>query len=257
MGKNVYKIGKAKNVENRMKGYVTAYAEQCVVVVEAIFDNVAKAEKMVFDQLIMYRMKTNREFFKADIDLIKSRIEVVKLILDTDLNYVYNSIKMANLGEDEDVDERAGIILTKQNIKGIDKHCKTEVKRRMIEEYKQELCVSDIDFTTAKKTVIEWLESNYVREDDKQKVDNVRVCHMCVAFKSELSAFISRNKLPGSVSWTKIFKTTVNDFFIVIPKTRTSERVLVRNLVMVRKQVRFNEISASRPLLQDNLHSYI
>ncbi len=57
-GKNVYKIGKAIDIDNRMNGYKTSYITNPEVKIKSIeiFDYVY-AEKMMFNILAKYRIK--------------------------------------------------------------------------------------------------------------------------------------------------------------------------------------------------------
>ena len=77
-GTDVFKIGKAMDVGKRMNGYTTSYikpveikfmSEKCI--------NHSLAEQIIFDRLLNFRMKLNREFFKGDLSVFIQIIEDV------------------------------------------------------------------------------------------------------------------------------------------------------------------------------------
>ena len=60
-GQNVYKIGMAKNVENRLNGYTTSYIDKSVILHKSnILKNVSLAEKILFDKLYSFRISDTR-----------------------------------------------------------------------------------------------------------------------------------------------------------------------------------------------------
>jgi hypothetical protein len=63
-GQEIYKIGKSKNIDKRIKSYTTSYINP----VEIIYRSkrcvdYTLAECLIFQKLISYRIKSNREFF--------------------------------------------------------------------------------------------------------------------------------------------------------------------------------------------------
>ena len=77
-GTDVFKIGKAMDVGKRMNGYTTSYikpveikfmSEKCI--------NHSLAEQIIFDRLLNFRMKLNRDFFKGDLSVFIQIIEDV------------------------------------------------------------------------------------------------------------------------------------------------------------------------------------
>ena len=65
-GDNVFKIGKSRDVIQRMNGYITSYIKpiEFKFVSQLCFDY-SKAEKEVFTKLDKYRIVKNREFFQS------------------------------------------------------------------------------------------------------------------------------------------------------------------------------------------------
>ena len=77
-GDDVFKIGKARNVINRLSSYTTSYltppetkfvSEPCC--------NYTLAERTIFDKLKCFRMRSNREMFKGDINFFIQTLEDV------------------------------------------------------------------------------------------------------------------------------------------------------------------------------------
>lgn len=78
-GENVYKLGKCKNLKNRLSGYVTGYLEKPeYVLTSKLLSDRNLAESMLFSYLKKYRIYSNREFFKCDIEIIKQAFEKIE-----------------------------------------------------------------------------------------------------------------------------------------------------------------------------------
>jgi hypothetical protein len=80
---NTYKLGKTEDITNRMKAYTTAYLKPSTLIY--ISDEVKHytlAEKMLFDQLKMYRMANNREFFKIQKEVAITCIKYVIVMIN-------------------------------------------------------------------------------------------------------------------------------------------------------------------------------
>lgn len=85
-GDDVYKIGRAKNCDKRINGYVTAYIHDPIVVYKSpLLPDCVLAESLVFKKLKFGRIKNNREFFQLNLEEIKKIIdEVSNLLLEYD-----------------------------------------------------------------------------------------------------------------------------------------------------------------------------
>jgi hypothetical protein len=82
-GEHVYKLGNSKDIECRLKNYVTSYIKPCIVKYKSeIFRDKNLAENILFEMLKEYRIASSREFFKCDIQIIKSKIEEIILLFD-------------------------------------------------------------------------------------------------------------------------------------------------------------------------------
>src|SRR3989337_423313 len=70
-GKNVYKLGTSNNVDNRLNQYTTSYLENCQIKhISEKLDNKFYAESMLFFILDESRLKSSREFFRCELDII-------------------------------------------------------------------------------------------------------------------------------------------------------------------------------------------
>ncbi len=81
-GPNIYKIGESNNCQKRLKGYVTGYIDNPIIVYQSPFlPDSELAESLIFRKLSDYRVRTNREFFRCEIDLIRKTIDEVSELL--------------------------------------------------------------------------------------------------------------------------------------------------------------------------------
>ena len=97
-GDDVYKIGKAHCIENRLKSYITGYVDPTSLLYSSIqCKNYSVCEREVHKRLQKYRMRPNREFFQVNSNIAIEVIESVVLELneldDEALNKYHNDIK--------------------------------------------------------------------------------------------------------------------------------------------------------------------
>lgn len=111
-GENVFKLGKSKDVIQRMNSYSTSYIKPVELkFVSESCHNHSIAEKMIFLKLDKYRIVKNREFFKVEIDVAIDVIEsIVKDINNEVVNELYNEHLASKLMKQEQRD-----IKTKQS----------------------------------------------------------------------------------------------------------------------------------------------
>ena len=77
-GVDVFKIGRTKDVVNRLSGYTTSYIHPCEFkYVSKICKNASQAELIIFNLLSDCRMVKDREFFKLTVDKATKIIEQV------------------------------------------------------------------------------------------------------------------------------------------------------------------------------------
>ena len=74
----IYKIGQAKDVKDRLKSYSTSYPEESEIKYSIKHPYYKEIEKVVHLTLKEHRMSNNREFFKCSLDLIKETLDKVK-----------------------------------------------------------------------------------------------------------------------------------------------------------------------------------
>jgi hypothetical protein len=98
-GDDVYKIGKAGNIEKRLTSYITGYIAPVELIYSSIIcKNYSVCEKEVHIRLNEFRMKSNREFFKAKIehiiDVIEKTVDELNILDDDELLKYHDDIKI-------------------------------------------------------------------------------------------------------------------------------------------------------------------
>jgi prophage antirepressor-like protein len=91
-----YKVGKTKDINNRIKGLQTGNVKDIEVVLDFKTSNSDLLEKVVHYILDRYRCNSNREFFDCDIDYIKNVVTVLGCTIDT-LKSTYQHISKDDL----------------------------------------------------------------------------------------------------------------------------------------------------------------
>lgn len=91
-----YKIGKTKDINNRIRGLQTGNVKDIEVVLDFKTSNSDLLEKIVHYILDRYRCNSNREFFDCDIDYIRNVITVLGYTVDT-LKSTYQHISKDDL----------------------------------------------------------------------------------------------------------------------------------------------------------------
>lgn len=82
-GPNVYKLGESGDINKRMYSYTTPYLEDVVVKHQtATIRNKQLAENILFCMLAGYRMKSSREFFNCNVEIIKEKMDHVVELFD-------------------------------------------------------------------------------------------------------------------------------------------------------------------------------
>lgn len=74
----IYKIGQAKNINERLKSYSTSYPEESEIKYYIKHPYYKEIERLVHLTIKEYRMYDNREFFDCSLELIKETIDKVK-----------------------------------------------------------------------------------------------------------------------------------------------------------------------------------
>jgi len=86
-----YKVGKTKDINNRVKGLQTGNVKQIETILDFKTSNSDLLEKIVHYILDRYRCNSNREFFDCNIDYIKSIVAIAGSTIDT-LKSTYHHI---------------------------------------------------------------------------------------------------------------------------------------------------------------------
>ena len=94
-GDNVFKLGKAMDIEKRLSGYTTSYIDNTEVkFLSELCCDYSLAELIIFDRLKSSRIKHNREFFKGNInDFILIIEDVVKKVNDKSITVREKQLK--------------------------------------------------------------------------------------------------------------------------------------------------------------------
>ena len=91
-GENVYKIGKTKNVEERVQAFEVAYLNPVILkTISTRVKDVRLAEKLLFQKLADKRLHGNKNFFCAPMDYINEKINEVCDNDESQLPEVYAS----------------------------------------------------------------------------------------------------------------------------------------------------------------------
>ena len=90
----MYKIGYTADMEQRKKSYATAFPVECIYDVdptgEALTPNIRTRERLIFKRLNEYRFNSSKEYFCADINLIKQTINSIKIMSLKEMNLELN-----------------------------------------------------------------------------------------------------------------------------------------------------------------------
>lgn len=109
-----YKVGKTKDINNRMKGLQTANLKDIEVVLDFRTSNSDLLERTVHYVLDRYRCNSNREFFDCNINHIKNVINIIGSTIDT-LKSCYQ-----NISNDELTNKLNEKMCTNYNIEGLE-----------------------------------------------------------------------------------------------------------------------------------------
>ncbi len=92
-GNDVYKLGKAKDISNRLNGYTTSYIEPPEIkFLSKVCKNYNLLEKNIFNKLAKQRIKPNREFFK--LTNIKETKQIIELEVERINNLSIDEIEL-------------------------------------------------------------------------------------------------------------------------------------------------------------------
>jgi hypothetical protein len=92
-GEGVYKLGRTKNLKNRISTYNTSFIKDSeYVLTSRLFKNSIKAENVLFFLLRKFRIRDKREFFKIELDELKKYFIRVNNFSDNIIEYIYKKI---------------------------------------------------------------------------------------------------------------------------------------------------------------------
>ena len=161
----IYKIGQASNIRDRLGSYSTYYPEQSEIKYSIKHLYYKEIEKIVHLTLKEYRMASNREFFKCNLELIKDAIDKVKDYSLEDisniLNKPYKSINNKNIRYLEPINLKIDNII-KVYSKEITNTHYNKINMKLIVKIFIEILCSDKDG----KILIEHVKDNNFRYRD-------------------------------------------------------------------------------------------
>jgi hypothetical protein len=159
-GDDVFNIGKAGNIGKRLKGYVAGYIAPVELIYSSILcKNYSVCEKEIHNRLNIFRVKTNREFFKAKIeiiiDVIEKTIDELNLLNDDELLKYHDDVKIKikvkiKCGKNEHIEEKQQIInelILKIGLENI-----TDIKKIITSEQLKNIISNSMAFTNFKRT---------------------------------------------------------------------------------------------------------
>lgn len=92
-GECVYKLGRTKNLNNRISTYNTSFIKDSeYVLTSRVFKDSIKAENVLFFLLRKFRIRDKREFFKIEFDELKKYFGRVNNFSDNIIEYIYKKI---------------------------------------------------------------------------------------------------------------------------------------------------------------------
>ena len=112
----MYKIGRAKIIKDRLYDYSTYYPEESEIKYSIKHPYYKDFEKVVHLSLKEYRVSNNREFFKCGLDLIKETIDKVKEYSLEEISEILNKKKTTILNRYGNSYPDEPVELTKDNI---------------------------------------------------------------------------------------------------------------------------------------------
>ena len=100
-GPNVFKLGRTCDAHKRLSGYITMFIDPSEMkYVSELTKDAILAEKVLFIKLNEYRITSDREFFRCDIEVIKRVIDAtIKEVNEMDINQTYKKYTKNNKSE--------------------------------------------------------------------------------------------------------------------------------------------------------------
>ncbi len=100
-GENVYKLGRTKNLNNRISTYNTSFIKDSKYLISSrLFNDSSKAEYILFFLLRKFRIRDKREFFNIDINILKTYFERLNNFSDKMIDYIYNKLNSIIIPQD-------------------------------------------------------------------------------------------------------------------------------------------------------------
>jgi hypothetical protein len=111
-GDNVYKLGKTNNLKSRLAAYTTGYVEKSeYILYSSILNDKDLGEKLLFKELDEYRINNNREFFKCDINIIKTAFNNIEKYFNQNKQIINNKVLDCINNIKPDIEKSKNIII--------------------------------------------------------------------------------------------------------------------------------------------------
>lgn len=139
---NGYKVGKTKDIFNRVKGLQTGNVNDLEIILDHQTSNADLLERAVHYILDRYRCNSNREFFECELQYIKNVVTILGNVIDT-LKSTYQHISNDELINQ--LHENVGIIITENH----------KISNSLTINKLQGECVNDVFFDWMQKNIVE------------------------------------------------------------------------------------------------------
>ena len=195
-----YKVGKTRDINNRIRGLQTGNVRDIEVVLDFKTSNSDLLERVVHYILDRYRCNSNREFFDCDIDYIKNVVTVLGYTIDT-LKSTYQHISKDDL-----------VIKLQENV---------NIDRSNLPEYTEPMGSSLVRYTNLTiepnriSTFHNWLDENIIYKENSILKSTIVVESFLGKpmghkkkeinkYKNEIEKFIKRKFKSVKCEWGKL-----------------------------------------------------
>lgn len=166
-----YKVGKTKDINNRVKGLQTGNVNNLEVILDYKTSNADLLERAVHYILDRYRCNSNREFFDCEIQYIKNTVTILGNTIDT-LKSCYQHISNDELTNK--LQENVGIVISESQTKSIELNLQSESSVKLIED---------------KDEFFDWMQDNVIEK--RNGILNLKdVCEL----------YLNKSNIPSRIS---------------------------------------------------------
>ena len=241
---NVYKIGYSKDPLHRIQALDTAYPEPTIIVYTYYHVNARTLEKLVHKALAMFRLFSNREFFKCEVPTIQKVIESLgnnlveetnETIIDTTQignEHVYETILKA---EDVSSQEEFQNLKTKPDLR--DKEYHKLIKHVIKRIFNNHINVSLVCMLFEKKTIAKKYINQYRLFKQLINEENNNIEDDCSMFINDIDTHSETYMQREHYCKTLLSIMGFSSIFDVMTKVNTSDamKALRNNILWLRE----------------------